>query len=141
MALSNMVSTGDTVVQDFVSPAILQANETGTLVLTRDSDGRQRFVRTRQVTALGFEPIMDVIEMEREREILLDWAARNAPRRRNRTLSVPGVDFRYGQNFGTGNTGIYGMEQGHSSWAHGRRSRSRSNNTLSPHFRRKPSVR
>lgn len=136
-----MVSTGDAVVQDFVSPAILQANETGTLVLTRDSQGRQRFVRTRQVTALGFEPIMNVIEMEREREILLDWVGQNAPRRRNRTLSVPGIDFRYGASFGTGNTGVYGMEQGHHSWSsriEGRRTRS---NTLSPHYRHRPAMR
>lgn len=33
---------------------------------------------------------MDIVRMEEEREILLDWVARNKPRRRNRTLSVPG---------------------------------------------------
>jgi len=62
----------------------------GTLVLTRDRQGRQRYARTRKVTALGFEPIMDLVRMEEERELLLDWVARNKPRRRNRTLSVPG---------------------------------------------------
>lgn len=50
--------------------------------------------------------------MEQEREILLDWVARNKPRRRNRTLSVPGIDFNYGvAGVGSG-TGVYGM--GHS---------------------------
>lgn len=109
MSLSNAVQSGDTLVQSFISPVILQANETGQLVLTRDAQGKQKFVRTRKVTALGFEPIMDVIRMEEEREILLDWVARHQPRRRNRTLSVPGIDFNYG-TIGPG-TGVYGMEE------------------------------
>jgi len=109
MTLSNMIATGDIMVQPFVSPAVLQANETGALVLTRTLDGQQRFVRTRQVTALGFEPIMDIISLERERELLLEYVSKHPPRRRNRTLSVPGIDFSYGPNLGTGNTGVYGM--------------------------------
>ena len=54
---------------------------------------------------------MGFVRMEQEREILLDWVARNKPRRRNRTLSVPGIDFHYGAAVvGTG-TGVYGAVQ------------------------------
>jgi hypothetical protein len=110
MTLSNMISTGETLFQPFVSPAVLQANETGALVLTRTSSGHQRLVRTRKVTALGFEPMMNVIEMEKERDVLLEWVGQHPPRRRHRTLSVPGIDFSYGAaGIGTGNTGVYGM--------------------------------
>lgn len=108
MTRSNMITAGDTLVQSYVSPAVLQANETGALVLTFDSHGEQRYVRTRQVTALGFDPIMDVISLERERDLLLDWVGKNPPRRRHRTLSVPGIDFSYGADIGPG-TGVYGM--------------------------------
>jgi hypothetical protein len=113
MSLTHMVSSGETLVQPFVSPAILQANETGTLVLTRDATGAVRYVRTRKVTALGFEPIMDDIEIDLEREFLLDWVASNAPRVRHRTLSVPGAGFRFDGTFGSGNSGVFGgMEEG-----------------------------
>jgi hypothetical protein len=109
MSLASMVSSGDALVQPFVSPAILQANEAGALVFTRDSQGVVKYARTRKVTALGFEPIMDSIEVDLEREFLLDWVTRNAPRRRNRTLSVPpGIDFNHGASFGSGNVGVYG---------------------------------
>jgi hypothetical protein len=111
MTLSNMISTGETLVQSFVSPAVLQANETGALVLTRSNSGHQRLVRTRKVTALGFEPIMNIIEMERETDVLLDWVGKHPPRPRHRTLSVPGIDFSYGEGIGFGNTGVYGMEE------------------------------
>lgn len=129
MAVSGMIATGETLVQDFVSPAILQANETGALVLARTQSGEQRFVRTRKVTALGFEPIMDAIQMETEREILLEYVAKHPPRRRHRTLSVPGVDFSYGANLGTGNSGIFdGLDPG-SPFSRSRRLRA---NTTSP---------
>ena len=107
MSLTNMISTGESMFQPFISPAILQANETGALVLTRDNTG-VHYRRTRQVTSIGFEPMMDVIALEQEREILLDWVGKHPPRRRNRTLSVPGIDFSYGADIGTG-TGVYGM--------------------------------
>jgi hypothetical protein len=109
-----MVVSGDAVFQSFVSPAILQANETGALVLIRDAQGHRAYRRTRKTTSLGFEPIMNVIEFEHERSLLLEWVGTNAPRRRNRTLSVPGIDFSYGSNpgFGTGNSGVYDIERG-----------------------------
>jgi len=112
MTSSNLISTGETLVQPFVSPAILQANETGTLVLSRNDRGHQVYKRTRKVTALGFEPIMSELQMDIERELLLDWVGKHPPRRRHRTLSVPGIDFNYGASIGTGNSGVFGMEEG-----------------------------
>lgn len=116
MTLTNMVQTGETMVQPYVSPAILQANETGMLYLTRDAQGRQQLRRTRKITALGFEPIMDTMSMEQERELLLDWVGKHTPRQRTRTLSVPGIDFSYGISNSDwhmmANHGIYNMEDG-----------------------------
>lgn len=112
ISLQNVIATGESLVQPFVSPAVLQANETGALVMVRRARGdtRQRFVRTRKLASLGFEPTMAWSEMEKERDLLLEWVGRNPPRRRNRTLSVPGIDFSYGTDFGVGNSGIYGMD-------------------------------
>ncbi|CAB9509282.1 expressed unknown protein [Seminavis robusta] len=98
MTLQNVIATGESLVQPFVSPAVLQANETGALVLVRRTDqdgGGQRFVRTRKLASLGFEPTMTWGEMERERDLLLEWIGKH-PRRRTKTLSVPGIDFSSG---------------------------------------------
>ena len=78
ISLQNVIATGESLVQPFVSPAVLQANETGALVLVRRTRGdtRQRFVRTRQLASLGFEPTMSLREMEGEREILLEWVGK-----------------------------------------------------------------
>ena len=112
LSQQHMVTAGDTLTQPFVSPAILQANETGALILSRSArDGTLRYVRTRRIRALGFEPTMNWSEMQEEEEVLLEWVGKHPPRRRHRTLSVPGVDFNYGSSqpsFGTGNTGVYG---------------------------------
>jgi hypothetical protein len=79
--------------QPFMSPAVLQANEAGALVRVRRGTEDYRihgpYVRTRKVTALGFDPTMDDDELRRERAELLDWVAKNAPRTRNRTMSNP----------------------------------------------------
>lgn len=81
--------------QSFVSPAVLEANETGVLVRVRRGTEDYRvhgpFVRTRNVSSIGFDPILTELELREERAGLLDWVAKNAPRIRNRTLSVPGV--------------------------------------------------
>jgi hypothetical protein len=110
MTLQNVIATGESLVQPFVSPAVLQANETGALVLVRrtQNDAGQKFVRTRKVAALGFEPIMTWSEMELERGLLLDWIGKHPPRHRSKTLSVPGIDFSYGPDFGVGHAGVYG---------------------------------
>jgi hypothetical protein len=109
MSLQDMVTSGETLRQTFVSPAVLQANETGALVLARSAaDGRLRYVRTRRLAALGFEPTMHWSEMQQERDVLLEWTEKHPPRRRHRTLSVPGINFNYGSPLGTGNSGVYG---------------------------------
>jgi len=113
--VSYVLGAGETLRQPFVSPVILQANETGVLVRrqTGTEDGRGMFVRTRRVTALGFEPTMNWSEMNEERELLLDWVAKNPPRRRRHTLSVPGMDFNnynLDEEFGKGNSGVYDPE-------------------------------
>ena len=81
--------------QPFVSPAVLEANEAGAMVrLRRGTAAYKRFgpfVRTRKVTARGFDPSMNDAELREERAALLDWVAKHAPRKRNRTMSVPDV--------------------------------------------------
>mmetsp|Transcript_48736 Transcript_48736/g.117904 ORF Transcript_48736/g.117904 Transcript_48736/m.117904 type:complete len:1355 (-) Transcript_48736:1567-5631(-) len=112
LSQKDMVTVGDHLTQPFVSAAIIQANETGALIMARNRrDGTIRYVRTRRVGALGFEPTMNWSEMQEEAEVLLEWVGKHPPRRRHRTLSVPGIDFSYGasaQPFGTGNIGVYG---------------------------------
>ncbi len=108
-AIRDMVTAGEAMRQPFVSPAVLQANETGALVLARNGpEGELQYVRTRRLLSLGFEPTMNWSEMQEEREVLLDWVVKNPPRLRHRTLSVPGLDFSYGNSLGTGNSGVYG---------------------------------
>lgn len=81
--------------QPFVSPAVLEANEAGALIRVRRGTEDYRrygpFIRTRKVTARGFDPSMNDAELREERAALLDWVAKNAPRKRNRTMSIPGV--------------------------------------------------
>lgn len=109
LTLHNAITTGETLRQPFVSPAVLQANETGALIMLPRTAGGNRYVRTRRLPALGFEPTMEWSELSKERDVLLDWVGKNPPRRRKRTLSVPGIDFNYGYgDFGLGNSGVYG---------------------------------
>ena len=81
--------------QTFVSPAVLEANEAGALIRVRRGTEDYRrygpFIRTRRVTARGFDPSMNDDELREERAALLDWVAKHAPRKRNRTMSIPGV--------------------------------------------------
>ena len=72
LSQQQMVTAGDSLTQNFVSPAILQANETGVLILSRSArDGTLRYVRTRRIRALGFEPTMNWSEIQEEREKLV----------------------------------------------------------------------
>ncbi len=103
--VSEVITAGETWRQTFVSPAVLQANETGALVQVR-KDGRTKYVRTRRVTALGFEPIMKDLELMEEREALLQWVEKNPARTRNRTLSLPGITTNIA-DFGSNNRGVY----------------------------------
>lgn len=102
----------ETMLQPFVSPAVLEANETGVLIRVRRGTEEYRrygpYVRTRNVSSLGFDPILSQLELREERARLLDWVARNAPRKRNRTMSVPGVShFRRDDG-----NGVYGTFSG-----------------------------
>lgn len=105
--MSELISTtGDEMRQVLISPAVLQANETGLLIKLKNDEYR----RTRRIPALGFTPALNWSEMQRERELLLDYVAKNPPRQRQRTLSVPGVDFTYGFSdfdVGTNNDGVF----------------------------------
>jgi Voltage-dependent anion channel len=83
----------ETMTSQFVSPAVLQANEAGQLMRVRrgTADWMEHgpYVRTRRVTAVGFDLIMSEMELRQERANLLQWVATNKPRCRTRTLSIP----------------------------------------------------
>jgi Voltage-dependent anion channel len=102
---SNVHETMD---KQLVNPALLQANEAGSLIRlrrgTRDWVTYGPFVRTRKVTVLGFDFIMSEMELREERANLLDWVAKNAPKTRKRTLSIPVFMKLRGQD----GRGIYG---------------------------------
>jgi hypothetical protein len=53
MTSSNLVSAGETLLQPFVSPAILQANETGALMMSRNAQGGRVYRRTRRVRPIS----------------------------------------------------------------------------------------
>ena len=61
---------GDEMKQDFVSAAVIQANESGALVRVLQ-DGRMKYVRSRRMPSMGFDPIMNVSELMSERDRLL----------------------------------------------------------------------
>lgn len=85
------MDTHETLKQSFVSPAVLEANEAGVLVRVRRGTEDYRmhgpFARTRKVPSLGFDLIMDEMELQQERARLLECTRSNAPRRRHRTMS------------------------------------------------------
>ena len=69
---------GDSMKQHLVSAAVLQANESGALVRVLQ-DGRMKYVRSRRMQSMGFDPIMNVAELISERDRLLQhvtYAAR-----------------------------------------------------------------
>lgn len=75
--------------QSFTSPAVLQANEAGQLIrLRRGTEDYQNYgpyVRSRNISSLGFDLTLTKEELRQERAELLHWVAKNAPRTRNRT--------------------------------------------------------
>jgi len=79
--------------QTFTSPAVLQANEAGALIRVRrgteDYEHYGPYVRTRNVSSLGFDLTMTLEELKQEHAELLHWVAKTAPRTRHRTLSIP----------------------------------------------------
>lgn len=56
---------GDSMKQNFVSAAVLQANESGALVRVLQ-DGKMKYVRSRRMPSMGFDPIMNVSELMSE---------------------------------------------------------------------------
>ena len=84
----------ETMQQPLVNAAVLQANEAGSLVRVARGTPDWRahgsdFVRTRKTPALGFDLVMSEAELRQEQAELLDWVAKNAPKRRKRTVSIP----------------------------------------------------
>lgn len=63
-------NAGDELNQNYVSAAVLQANESGALVRVLQ-DGRMKYVRSRRMPSMGFDPIMNVSELMSERDRLL----------------------------------------------------------------------
>ena len=68
----------DEINQDFVSAAVLQANESGALVRVL-RDGKMKYVRSRRMPSMGFDPIMNTSELTSERDRLLQSVAYAAP--------------------------------------------------------------
>lgn len=65
------VTYGESLIQPYVSPTILQANETGILVMAYDYQNNWcDLVRTRRIPAFGFEPMMSKRTFKRERNAL-----------------------------------------------------------------------
>jgi hypothetical protein len=61
---------GDEMKQNYVSAAVLQANESGALVRVLQ-DGKMKYVRSRRMPSMGFDPIMNMSQLMSERERLL----------------------------------------------------------------------
>eukprot|EP00804_Cyclotella_cryptica_P014102 CCRYP_005559-RC/>CCRYP_005559-RC protein AED:0.33 eAED:0.33 QI:0/0.66/0.57/1/0.83/0.85/7/1098/978 len=60
--------------QDYVSAAVLQANESGALVRVL-RDGKMKYMRSRRMPSMGFDPIMSSSQLLDERERLLQHLA------------------------------------------------------------------
>ena len=71
ITICNSVTYGESLIQPYVSPTILQANETGNLMLAYDYQNDWcDFVRTRRMPAFGFEPMLSQRTFRRERNVL-----------------------------------------------------------------------
>ena len=70
-SICNSVTYGESLIQPYISPTILQANETGILIMTYDYQNNWwDLVRTRRIPAFGFEPMMGKRMFNRERNAL-----------------------------------------------------------------------
>ena len=58
-----------------LSAAVLQANESGALVRVLQ-DGRMKYVRSRRMPSMGFDPILNMSQLMTERERLLQESPR-----------------------------------------------------------------
>lgn len=79
--------------KQFSNPAVLQANEAGILVRRRrgtdDYYRKGPYTRSRRITSIGFDPMLSLEELRKERAELLDWVVKINPRQRNKTMSIP----------------------------------------------------
>ena len=70
-SICNNVTYGESLIQPYISPTILQANETGILIMAYDyQNSWSDLIRTRRIPAFGFEPMMGKRMFERERNAL-----------------------------------------------------------------------
>mmetsp|Transcript_17056 Transcript_17056/g.36798 ORF Transcript_17056/g.36798 Transcript_17056/m.36798 type:complete len:130 (-) Transcript_17056:189-578(-) len=70
-SICNSVTYGESLIQPYISPTILQANETGILIMAYDYQNNWcDLVRTRRIPAFGFEPMMRKRAFNRERNEL-----------------------------------------------------------------------
>ena len=70
-SICDSVTYGESLIQPYISPTILQANETGILITTYDYQNNWwDLVRTRRIPAFGFEPMMGKRLFNRERNAL-----------------------------------------------------------------------
>jgi len=70
-SICDWVTYGESLIQPYISPTILQANETGILIMAYDYQNSWcDLVRTRRIPAFGFEPIMGRRMFNRERNEL-----------------------------------------------------------------------
>jgi len=74
---------GDSMKQNFFSAAVLQANESGALVRVLQ-DGKMKYVRSRRMPSMGFDPVMRVSELVSERDRLLQHVSYAADPSRDR---------------------------------------------------------
>ena len=71
--LTKLLEKGDAkdeITQDYVSAAVLQANESGALVRVF-RDGKMKYMRSRRMPSMGFDPIMSTSQLLNERDRLL----------------------------------------------------------------------
>lgn len=75
ITICNSVTYGESLIQPYVSPTILQANETGNLMLAYDYQNDWcDLVRTRRMSAFGFEPMLSQRTFRRERiKLFMGW--------------------------------------------------------------------
>eukprot|EP00581_Thalassiosira_minuscula_P025405 CAMPEP_0184406378 /NCGR_PEP_ID=MMETSP0738-20130409/1553_1 /TAXON_ID=385413 /ORGANISM="Thalassiosira miniscula, Strain CCMP1093" /LENGTH=175 /DNA_ID=CAMNT_0026763237 /DNA_START=66 /DNA_END=593 /DNA_ORIENTATION=+ len=70
-SVCDWVTYGESLIQPYISPTILQANESGILIMVYDyQNGWNDLVRTRRIPAFGFEPMMGRRMFNRERNAL-----------------------------------------------------------------------
>ena len=120
--ICNLLTIGDHFISSYVSPAILQANETGLLYkkkFRKNNNDDNNYKRTKRIFATGFIPVLNSNEIVQEYQLLLDYVANHPPpsstilssgkdnnnggqnngksnNSGKNAISVPGIDYQYG---------------------------------------------